>query len=210
MHNGKYLLKMSHTHKILSLNEKNLRIFCSEKPGIWILNRRWNILQGLADEGRNYATAMAVLFWRQQMQNLCGQSRQRVKLCYNYGHFPWETANAEPIFADRVCRGSNCTTTMSTFLGRQQMQNPSLQTEHAEGQIALQLWPLSLGGSKCRVHLCRQSRWWVKLCCICGHFLLEVAPDVNRVDVGDEHQYQQNHVDLKHLNHNTLRNIVCR
>ena len=175
MHDGKYpchkaitthttyqlsspkLLKMSQTHKIPSLNEKYLRIFCSEKPGIWILSRRWNILQGLADEGRNYATAMAVLFWRQQMQNLSGQSRQRVKLCYNYGHFPWETANAESIFADRACRGSNCITTMPTFLGRQQMQNPSLQTEQMEGETILHLWPLSSGGSaRCKSGGCRR------------------------------------------------------
>ena len=109
------------------------------------------------DEGRNHVTAMAALFGRQQMRNLSGQSRQRVKLRYNYGHFPWETANAEPIFADRVDGWSNYVTAMATFLGRQQMQNPSLQTEQMEGKAMLHVWPLFSGGNaRCKSGGCRR------------------------------------------------------
>ena len=90
--------------------------------------------------------------------HLCRQSRWMVKLRYSYGHFPWETANAEPIFADRVDGWSNYVTTMATFLGRQQMQNPSLQTEQMEGKAMLHVWPLFSGGNaRCKSGGCR--RW---------------------------------------------------
>ena len=82
-----------------------------------------------------------------------------------------------------------------------------MQTAWTKGDmVQLCRPPSSPGGYSALPDVDGVRRLEQKLWCSFSHFLLEVAPDVNRVDVGDDHQHQQEHIDLKHHSkENTLQ-----